>query len=215
MARPPTPLPDQAAEFRLHQRLLERDPTAAAELAAVYLDWLTDWLIAHNRRIDPALCEEAAGEALVALIRAPPSYKPDKRRLYVYLRMSAKRDLINAINKEEKHRQGRKSLASVELSPKAGKYLGRDDDPSLRLRVAEEAAIQRAEVPPSVWKGLTEPETRFLEAMLQGVKRTRELAPICGASHLPPREQRKEVHRWKDRLNRRIERAKEDDERST
>src|SRR5947209_939922 len=80
-------------------------------------------------------------------------------------------------------------LNSVELSPDAGKYLGREDDPSLRLRIAEEAVALRSSIPAAVLDGLSEAEGRAIELMLAGEWRTRVYAEACGLAHLPWPEQ--------------------------
>ena len=86
------------------------------------------------------------------------------------LRMAAQRDLQNALRKERRHQRNRRDWNLVEDAPEAGKYLGRDDDPSLRLQLAE--AERQAAPPEALLRGLTEVERRVLELMRQGERRT-------------------------------------------
>jgi hypothetical protein len=212
MSDSPEPLlgPEEAA--RLHQRLLDADPIAPNDLAVAYLEPLISWLCAHNRRMDPDFCAEAADRAIVALIQHPSSYRPDRQSLEVYLRMSAQGDLRNLLRKERRHHQRRSPWARVELSPEAGKYLGREDDPSLPLQVAEHQQEALDAVPASVREGLTEAEARVLALMLQKVRKTSVYAEAYGITHLPPKEQAKEMKRVKDRLKKRWERTGGTDE---
>jgi RNA polymerase sigma-70 factor, ECF subfamily len=209
------PAPSDGEGLLIHQRLIRGDLLASTDLAVAYLDPLTDWLIGHNRAVDPDLCAEAAGDALLALIKNPQSYQPDQLHLEAYLRMSASGDLKNILKRENRHISGRRSLESVELSPDEGKYLGQDDDPSLPLQMAEEIEIARASIPASVWDGLGESEKGVLELMLQGERRTSAYARVCGIEHLPIDEQRSEVKRVRDRLQKRLERAGSDDEQES
>ena len=97
--------------------------------------------------------------------------------------------------------------SSVELSPDAGKYLGRNDDPALPLRLAEERQSIAEAVPDSVRRGLSETDLRALELILQKERRTAVYAELYGLLHLPAKEQAREVNRHKDRLKNLLKRA--------
>jgi hypothetical protein len=181
--------PSQQEALRLHQRLLEGDAAATADLAAAYLAHLAAWLESTNRGIDPDLCSDAAADAVLALMRNPRSYDPGYLSLEAYLRMSARGDLLNALHKVQKDRETTIPLKCVELSPEAGKYLGRGDDPSLPLQIAEQLRETERAVPASVREGLTEVELRVLDLMLTKERRTAAYADILGIAHLPRKEQ--------------------------
>jgi hypothetical protein len=127
--------PTQQDAIALHHRLLVQDPTAANDLADAYLERLVAWLSETDPNVAEDIRLESAEDAILALIRKPESYSPERQTLEVYLRMSARGDLRNLLSKEQRHKKGR---IHVELLPDAGKYLGRNDDPSLPLRLAEE-----------------------------------------------------------------------------
>jgi RNA polymerase sigma factor (sigma-70 family) len=200
--------PSNEEGLRIYQRLLGGDPTAPADLAETYLDPLTNWLAEHNSSVDPDLCTEAASEAIVSLIKKPASYQPERLPLEAYLRMSAQGDLKNALDREKRHRTGRKTLESVEHSEEARKYLGKEDDPSLQLQITEEVQEARDAVPRSVWEGLTEQEVRVLELMIRKERKTQEYAKAYGIENLPEDEQRMEIKQVKDRLQKRWDRAR-------
>ena len=106
------------------------------------------------------------------------------------LRMSARGDLRNLLSKERRLNKGRVPWESVELSPDAGKYLGRDDDPSLPLRLAEEKQTNASAIGDSVPPGLSEQDLRALELMVQGERRTSVFAEVYGLCELSAKEQR-------------------------
>jgi hypothetical protein len=172
MADPTGTPPSPEEALGLHQRLLARDPTAPDELVVCYLESLIRWMVERNPAIAEDLIADAVGDALLALIHNPASYQPTLGGLEAYLRMSALGDLRNRLRSEAKHRIGRQSLESVELSEDAGKYLGRVDDPSLPLRIEEERAERAKSIPSSIREGLSEGEIRVLELLLQKERKT-------------------------------------------
>jgi len=198
-------------ELDLHRRLVEADAVAPSELAAEYLDSLIAALRRTNSsQISHEFIEEAAGEALVCLIKNPKSFDVSRNKarfpLFAYLRLAAQRDLQNILKREEPHRHGRVSLESVELSPLAGKYLGRNDDPSEQLQLREEVEKADREIFCSVREGLSEGEHQALELLRQGERKTEPFARALGILGLPKKKQQAEVKRVKDKLKKRIER---------
>ncbi len=97
------------------------------------------------------------------------------------------------------------SLESVEQSPDGGKYLGRDDDPSLRLAMREEAELAERELA-KVRAGLSAGELRCLELLIDGERKTAMFAQAMGIEQLPKDVQEAQVKKVKDKLKKRIER---------
>jgi hypothetical protein len=196
-------------ELALHRRLMDRDPTAPADLATMFLDQLISWLLEHNRSSIPEeMCIEAATDAWEALVKSPASFNPDRRkRLGAYLRMSAQGDLKNILQREMRHRQNRMSLEDVELSAQGGKYLAKEDDPSLPLQIREESGKAVVQVVMPARDGLTDAEAQALDLLLQGEKKTHVFALALGIGHLPKKAKQQEVKRVKDKLKKRMQRG--------
>lgn len=194
---------DREQERALHRRLVEDDPVAPAELAATYLASLFNWLKNRNRQVDEHLCEEAAEDALLVLIRNPASYHPDKRSLEAYLRMSGQGDLRNRLRKERKYLQRHRSWDDVELHKEAGKYHGAENP----VPDGDEKPIRLESIVTQENEKLSEPERRVMDLLQKGERRTAVFAEAFGVSHLPLQEQRREVKRVKDRLKIRLRRA--------
>lgn len=189
----------------LHRRLLDRDPLAPADFAAAFLKPLIAWLKTTNPGVDPMACEEAADEAIIHFLNNPTGYDSQRLGLEAFLRMAARRDLQNLLRKERRHHLHRRDWNVVEQAAEDGKYLGRDDDPSLPLQIEE--TRQRQTPPDTLWQQLTDAERRVWEQMQQGERRYSVYAVIIGVTHLPAAQQRREVKRVKDRLNKRMQRA--------
>jgi RNA polymerase sigma-70 factor (ECF subfamily) len=191
----------------VYQRLLAQDPIATNDLVEMYLERLVVWLGETNPRVPEDIRIEAAEDALLALIRNPESYSRELQTLDVYLRMSARGDLLNLLAKEGRSNEGRVSWKSVELSRDAGKYLGQDDDPSVPLRLAEEQQQIANVLPESVRARLSETDQQAIELILLGERRTARFAELYQLLHLPAKEQEREVKRHKDRLKKVLQRA--------
>jgi RNA polymerase sigma-70 factor (ECF subfamily) len=201
----------QGEGLALWRRLLAADdPTARSDFAVAYLDWLADWLIHTNPRADPHDCNTAAEDAVLDLLKHPERYQPDRGRLDAYLCMAAARDLSNLWRKEGRHRRRRADLEVVELSPREGKYLQSEaDDPARRLEEAEDAAELGAALASAVAEGLTSEEACVLDLWRSGERKGSVFAAALGLSRRPIDEQRREVKQVKDRLKKRMQRARE------
>jgi hypothetical protein len=205
MHDPPRSELSEADALRLHRRLLEHDPLAPADFAVALLKPLIAWLKTTNPSVDRMACEEAADEAIIHFLNNPTKYDPQRLGLEAFLRMAARRDLQNLLRKERRHQQSRRDWNVVEQASAEGKYLERDDDPSLPLQIEE--ARQRLASPEAVWQHLTDAERCVWKTMEQGERRNSVYAAILGITHLPDAEQRRQVKRVKDRLKKRKQRA--------
>jgi RNA polymerase sigma-70 factor, ECF subfamily len=204
----PSTLPSTGQDaVELHQRLLVYDPTAANDLAEAYLERLVVWLAETDSTVSSDIRLEAAEDAILALIRKPEAYLPELQTLEVYLRMSAKGDLSNILSKERRHHKTRVPWKSVELSANAGKYLGREDDPALPLRLAEEEQRTSSAIPDSIRRKLSDVDLRALELILHQERRYGVFARLYGLEDLPAKEQKRLVKRHKDRLKKVLRRA--------
>ena len=202
------------AELALHERLLARDPTAPDEAANRFLLPVTERLLRARPDVrDEQLVAQAAIDAIFSYVQRPQQFDPARATLERYLRMSAGRDLDNALAKERRH-----SLRAVSL----------DDDPppSVELSLAqrnesvEDRVIERIEVtlPPGldraqalrlIMQAFPEPsDRRLLQLRLDGVRRTEPYAAALGLSDRPVAEQRLAAKRAKDRIDKRLERLR-------
>src|SRR5581483_1871528 len=200
MSDSPQILRTSEQQAALHARLVAGDPVAPAELAAAFLDHLIRRL---DRKHRSDLCGEAAGDAIMALIKNPKSYDPARgKTLGGYLYMSAEGDLLNLLRKEKRHFH-KKEGDAVELGRHRGNHREEEADPALALIREEQVSTAKNELLPAVCAGLSEGEICFLELMVEGERRTGILAAACGLSGLPKNEQAAAVKRLKDKLKKR------------
>jgi DNA-directed RNA polymerase specialized sigma24 family protein len=208
MNRPaPSPLPSSADGRSLHRRLCEGDKVARSLFSEAYLEPLAAWLGANNPAADPHLCQQAAEDAVLSVLKNPSGYDPARLDPFAFLCMAAKGDLLNALERDKRQRRREKSWSSVELAPNPGKYLGRDDDPSLPLRIAEGTDQALSSADAAVRMSLDGAEREVFDLMVQGVRAHAEYAQVLGLTDRPVAEQRREVKRVKDKITKRRERA--------
>lgn len=194
------PLPDwpaEAEEKRLLTALHSGTPTAKEDLAARYHPLLIAHLVQSCRWAAEELCNDAADRALLGFLRAPQRYDPGRLPLGAYLRMAAKRDLLNLLERERRATRGIPLDSVAELEDRRNNLRDEEltfDHPRL---AAERAAFDADE------------EVTF-ELMRLGTRDTATFARGLNLGHLPEAEQAIRVKRVKDRVKKRLARALED-----
>jgi RNA polymerase sigma factor (sigma-70 family) len=205
MNRTPSAFATPAEALALHLRLLQPDPTATADVCQAYLAPLAGWLATCFPRADPDLAQTAAGDAVMAYVQRPEAYDPARHELGAYLRLAARRDLLNLLRQEQRHQHEKLSQNCVELGQDGGNIPGREEEPSAALERAEEAHAGQ-EFLRRAAEGFTEAERRVLELLLARERQTRVYAEVLGVRELSPLEQEREVKRVKDRILVRLKR---------
>ena len=178
----------------LIQRLRDGDPAAPSEFCERYLPALMENRVwARGSVRDEHILEEAAIQAVLDFVEHPNKYQPARLTVLKYLRMAAAGDLKNLLAKERRHALRRAPLEAVELHPPAGNE--RQEGAHLPAGVSQELLFRRLreQTPdPRDWQAM--------QMMIDGVRATADYARIYGLTDLPVVEQRRQVKRHKDRL---------------
>ncbi len=144
---------------------------------------------------DPHHATEATDAALLAFVRNPTAFAPTRSPLRAFLRLVARRDLLNLLDTEKRRRRGQIPWATVELTHPAGNELTEGetfaDHPELLAAV----------------EGMSPDDQRVFELMRDGERDTPVFAAVLGLAHLSADEQAAEVKRAKDRVMARLKRA--------
>lgn len=186
---------------RIHRRLLSGDPTAPARLARAYLEPVVDHLRARFPDVrDRDLLWDAAADAILNYAEDPSTYDPQKRGLFGYLKMSARGDLLNALDRESRRK-------NVELDVVGGNRLQEDDEEEYASEKDPEAVARSDETMRRVYDALPDPrDHQILHLMMDQVRETRAFAEVLGIETKDEAEQRRIVKRNKDRIKKRIQR---------
>jgi len=197
--------PPSKWQIEIHGRILNGDPIAFAELCEQAIKALTATLMKTGLSTDEPLCQTVVHDLLLAYIEKPGKYDPNKLDLFPYLRMAAKADLKNAIDKEVRRN---KKIVEFE-DPNVEEWLGG------RNNVQEETELSEwveAETGLSIHQIVDEFKTQFdqveleiIELMIiEGVRETKMYAQVLGLSNNSIEEQRKEVKKFKDKVKKKI-----------
>ena len=200
----PTPDRNRVADRTLHARLLERDPTATADLINEYLQTLIDQLRRSFLQEDPHLVEEQAIDAVLRITEHPERYDPNRGSILSYLRMDADGDLRNARQKRLRRERREMPFELVELSGDGRNREGAwGGDPAALVD-------QLSDSDPELWRTIRAQfdatEWQVVELMGDGERRTAPFAAVLGLTHLSEIKQAREVKRVKDKLKKRLER---------
>lgn len=200
--------PSRPWQTQKHQEIInQNNPTAFAQLAELALPHLINFLRQEFRQVEPHLHETAAIDSLLTYHQAPQKFNPDKLSLFAYLRMAARHDLLNAIDKNNRQKRPLVNIDEPTINAQliANADPGDDDDSfaewlSTDSDLAEQTLLRNYE------NTLTSTDRQLFLLMLNGVRETEPYAEILGISHAPLPEQRAEVKRAKDRLTKSLRR---------
>ena len=189
----------------LHQRLLDGDLTASAEIAEVFLPRVVYKLQQRFPNLyDHHLVDTAADDAVFSYLQHPLQYNPVKLSLDGYLTMSARGDLLNLLRKE-KNQGMPKNAELVEIDSPVREHNTELKDESLSIE--QQAFILTSPVWPLLGHLLPDLADREIALLiLEGVRDTNEYAHALGIDHLPKTDQEAEVKRHKDRIKKTLQR---------
>jgi len=195
-------------ELSIHGRLLAGDdPIASAELFENFQGRLVNVLRKSFWQRDESLVVDAVTDALFGYIRNPGSYDPEKSRLFNYLVLAAKRDLINAVNSKVNREKSEISMSAVEDDQSGRNNVketvdGNAPDASRRVRI-----MYGRELELKLLREISNSTDRaVLALMIDDVRETTEYASVLGITNLSATEQRKQVKMHKDRIGKQLER---------
>lgn len=204
----PASEPSRPWQIQKHQEILNQSsPTAFAQLSELALPHLVTFLQREFRQVESHQCETAAIDCLLTYNQAPEKYDPGKLTLFAYLRMSARHDLLNALDKAR--RQGH-PLINI-------------DEPSVQPQLVDDANLEEEAFALDTWldgnataseqiilqnfeTNLSSTDRQLFLLILNGVRETEPYAEILGIADAPTTEQRHEVKKAKDRLTKSLTR---------
>jgi DNA-directed RNA polymerase specialized sigma24 family protein len=206
-------LQERQAEF--HERIVEQEPTAFAELCQGALPHLVAFLRREFSGQDPHLHETVAIDLLLDYQRRPEQYDPQKLSLLAYLRMAARRDMLNAIDKQTRRQRKLASLDDPLVELQAGGRNNIQEAFELDEWLQQHTDLSLQEILERLSAELDETDERVLLLMLEGVRETARYADVMGLEWADAESQRRDVKRAKDRVMQKLrrfgERAKSDE----
>ena len=92
--------PARAWQDQQHRRILQCDITAFAELSENALPYLISFLQSIFPHTDAHLHDMVAIDCLLSYQAKPEQYNRNKLSLFAFLKMAARRDMLNALDRE-------------------------------------------------------------------------------------------------------------------
>jgi DNA-directed RNA polymerase specialized sigma24 family protein len=199
----PASEPSRHWQIQKHQQILNEDsPTAFAQLSELALPHLIEFLQREFRQVEVHLHETAAIDSLLTYHTTPEKYDPEKLTLFAYLRMAARHDLLNAIDRS--NRQKRPLLDIDE--PTIQSQLVIESDPFYLEQWLDNGDSGKQTMLRQFEAELDTTDRQLFLLMLNGVRETEPYAEIMQLLTQPVAEQRREVKRAKDRLTKKLTR---------
>ena len=196
--------PDAKCLLPLHGRLLKGDRVASEELAEALLSPLVNEMAHKFPMTDVHLVSDGVTDALLDYALKPLSFDPGRGvPLDRFLAKAAWRNIANSLRGEQRRKAREKRSLElndekvVELHPAMGNLL--QNEPKDRRQQLDELG-QSMENPI---------DKRIFELMATGERRTERFAKVMGILHLPLDQQRREVKRAKDRIDKVLRRRKQ------
>jgi DNA-directed RNA polymerase specialized sigma24 family protein len=190
----------------IHHLIISGDDLAFARFCDVYYDQVFKKVAGFNKGIyreDETLVADVVTDVFLKYFRDPQRYDPSKQSLERFLIMDAEGDLKNEW--EKRKRRAKKVTNSVELEKENRNSLLSDElqDPHVQLINKEALKILDQKLD-QVFH--LEADIVMAHLMLAGERRSTEYAKVLGIENLSPEEQRKEVKKQKDRIDKVLQR---------
>jgi RNA polymerase sigma-70 factor (ECF subfamily) len=195
--------PARAWQDQQHRRILQCDITAFAELSETALPYLISFLQSIFPNSDTHLHDMVAIDCLLSYQARPEQYNRNKLSLFAFLKMAARRDMLNALDREA--RQVRR-LADLEDSDLSANGSMLSDEAAMEEWLKEHTDLSLEQIFAELDGMFSPQETAVLYLMLEGERSSDVFADALGIDDLDTAVQRREVKKVKDRLIKRLQR---------
>jgi RNA polymerase sigma-70 factor (ECF subfamily) len=196
-----------AKDLEIHHLIISGDDLAFARFCDAYYEPIYKKVSGYNKGIhaqDETLVADVVTDVFLKYFREPGRYDPAKLGLERFLIMDAEGDLKNEW--EKRKRINKNLLRSVELQITNGNSTLAENKllSPFQVLVDKEAAEYLEKKLYEVFQAETDIEMAHL--MLSGERKSEEYARILRIDGLPVEEQRREVKKHKDRIEKVMQR---------
>lgn len=197
--------PPRSWQDDVHNRILQYDVTAFAELCEYALSFLVAFLQSRFPDQDSFVHETAAIDCLLNYQAKADQYDPGKISLFAFLRMAARRDMLNAIDKKR-----RRERRLTDITPALDLQISEQDPIQEQMELdewlQERTDLSLTEILQLLNEELDEYEKGILLLMLDGVRDSKSYASVLGIAQMNDAAQQQVVKRAKDRLVKKLRR---------
>lgn len=198
--------PGRTQQDQWHNRIINQDATAFAELCEVILPHLINFLQKRFPAVETHLQEMVTIDCLLSYQSRPEQYDPHRLSLFAFLRMATRNDLLNALDKKMRRERRLTDIDDPVIQANLSEGQRLTNDFELEEWLAEHTSLTSQEVFQALDEELDDTDRDLILLMLDGVRDSRQYATVMGISHLDTSQQRSEVKRAKDRLTKKLRR---------
>lgn len=203
----PASEPSRHWQLQKHQQILSEDsPTAFAQLSELALPHLIEFLQHEFRQVEVHLHETAAIDSLLTYHDAPEKYDPEKLTLFAYLRMAARHDLLNAIDRSRRQQRPLLNIDEPAIQNQLVTEPDMESEPFYLEQWLDNGDLSKQTMLRQFEAELDTTDRQLFLLMLNGVRETEPYAEIMALASQPIVKQRQEVKRAKDRLTKKLTR---------
>ncbi len=194
--------PTEQWQSQQHQRILNGDVTAFAELCEQALPHLINFLQSAFPQADAHMQESVVIDCLLDYQARADQYDPTQLGLFSYLRMAVRGDILNAIDSQKRRQRRLVDIDDPQIEPQ----IAATDTGPLDDWLQKHTSVRRQDVLRALYSELDEADRPLLLLMLEGVRDTQEFALAMGIGDQDIIIQRQAVKRAKDRIKKQMQR---------
>jgi len=199
--------PSSAWQANIHQRILDGDPIAFAELCDKAIEPITQYLMGSDNRSVDDLCRSIVHDTLLNYHLNPTKFDPERGKLFPYLRMDARGDLKNLLSSQSNAEEKIIRFEDSNVEEWLGGRNNIQEDRELTEWI-EDMADQSAEDFFKEFRDKFDDQEWAViqEWVIDGNRETEPIALILRIETEDNEIQRKEVKRYKDKLQKKMQR---------
>ncbi len=194
----------------LVNELIRQVPAASRRLVEQYFVPLSRLLRKHLPFVPNESVDDAAYDALLALIQSPQNFDPKQSSLLTYLYRIAKNKVIDLFQLHQRRK--------LEIFVGGSVALAQAEENNYRAgQISERMPIhdKNETLPPDIMQLLEKilPDSRdrrIWDMICDGRQDTADYAQLLGITHLPLNEQKAEVKRHRERVSKRVRRHQDE-----
>jgi RNA polymerase sigma-70 factor (ECF subfamily) len=198
--------PTREWQDQQHRRILKGEATAFAELCELALPHLVTFLRSKFAYAGNEDQETSAIDSLLTYHANPSQFRIGGISLFAYLRMSARYDMLNALDQKNRREWRWINIDSLDGRSELQGQEPFTDQLKLDEMLQEYTSLSFSDILNAVQSDLDEMERKILWLMLEGERSTERYAETMEITHLDEQAQREEVKRVKDRLMKKLRR---------
>jgi len=198
--------PSEQWQYQQHHRILNGDVTAFAEMCEQALPHLVSFLRSQFPNADSHMHESAAIDCLLNYQSRPAQFDPDQLALFAYLRMSARGDLLNALDSQTREERRLLDIESDHVQERLSVEDGVTAVSEFDDWLQQHTQIPRKDILRALYAELDQTDRQILRLMLEGERDSKRFADVIGLADQDVIIQREAVKRAKDRIKKQLQR---------